>query len=61
MAMHNEMTSLYLGVIKFIYMFWVWGLNMLMFASGIAGTSCLKLRQQMGVSRSGYSSCFNRF
>ena len=37
--MHNEITCLYLGVINFIYMFRVWGLNMLMLVRGIVGRS----------------------
>ena len=35
--MHYEITLLYLGAKYFIYMFRVWGLNMLMFASRIVG------------------------
>ena len=48
MALPNEITCLYLGVINFIYMFWVRGLNMLMFASGIVGSSGIKLRRRRG-------------
>ena len=48
-ALHNEITCLYLGVIYFIYMFRVWGLNMLMLASGIVGSSKFKWRQHTGV------------
>ena len=54
MELCNEITCLYLGVINFMYMFRVWGLSnfMLMFASGIAGSSEIKLRQQKRVFRS---------
>ena len=54
MELRNEITFLYLGVINFIYMFLVWGLNnfMLVFASGIVGSNEIKLRQQKGVFRS---------
>ena len=54
-AMHNEITCLYLGVTNYIYMFRAWGLNMLVFASGIVGSSEVKLRGQMWISRSDYS------
>ena len=49
MALLNEIMCLYLGEINFIYMFRVWGLSMLKFASGIVGGSEVKLRQQKGV------------
>ena len=54
MELRNEIMCLYLGVINFIYMFRVWGLNnfMLMFASGIVGSSEIKLRQQKVFFRS---------
>ena len=48
--MHDEITPVYFGAIYFIHMFRVWGLNMLMFASGIVGSSDVKLRQQLGIS-----------
>ena len=38
-GLHNEITCLYLGVINCIYMFRVWGLNMLMLVRGIVGRS----------------------
>ena len=36
---HGGIARLYLGVITFIYMFRVWGLNMLMLVRGIVGRS----------------------
>ena len=47
-----KITCLYLGVINFIYMFPVWYLIMLMVASGIVGSSEVKLRQQTVFFRS---------
>ena len=51
-SMHDEIALVCFGVKYFIYMFRVWGINMVMFASGSVCSSEVKLRQQLGISRS---------
>ena len=47
---HDEITLAYFSAKYFIYM--VWGFNIVMFASGIVGSSEVKSHQQQGISRS---------